>query len=69
MLNHYPGKYAHAVLLSADDWRAIQETLFLVSIPAMQESILEGMKTPIEECATELDSISLFGLTSRDSTI
>lgn len=62
------GKYAHAVLLSADDWRAIQETLFLVSIPTMRESILEGMKTPIEECATELDPMPLFGFASCDGT-
>jgi len=37
------GKRGNAVLLSEDDWRAIQETLHLVSIPAMRESILEGM--------------------------
>ena len=39
-----------AVLIAEDDWRAIQETLYLVSIPGMRESILEGMKTPLEEC-------------------
>jgi hypothetical protein len=36
------GKRGNAVLLSEDDWRAIQETLHLVSIPGMRESILRG---------------------------
>ncbi|MCI0487795.1 MAG: type II toxin-antitoxin system Phd/YefM family antitoxin [Blastocatellia bacterium] len=42
------------VLISEDDWRSIQETLYLLSIPGMRESIREGMNTPIEECSTEL---------------
>ncbi|SPD75687.1 Prevent-host-death family protein [uncultured Desulfobacterium sp.] len=48
------GKRNSAVLLSEEDWRAIQETLFLTSIPGMRESIIEGLKTPIEECDEEL---------------
>ncbi|MBU1218836.1 type II toxin-antitoxin system Phd/YefM family antitoxin [Myxococcota bacterium] len=48
------GKRSSAVVLSEEDWRAIQETLYLVSIPRMRESIIEGMNTPIEECS-ELD--------------
>lgn len=40
------GKRGNAVLVGEDDWRAIQETLFLVSIPGMRESILEGMEHP-----------------------
>jgi len=47
------GKRNNAVLLAEDDWRAIQETLHLVSIPGMKESIIEGMNTPIEECSEE----------------
>ena len=47
------GKRGNAVLLSEDDWRAIQETLHLVSIPGMRESILEGMATPTSELSTE----------------
>jgi len=47
------GKRSSAVLISEDDWLAIQETLFLLSIPGMRESIREGMATPIEECSTE----------------
>ena len=43
------------VLVSEDDWRAIQETLHLVSIPGMKESIVEGLRTPLEQCAKELD--------------
>jgi len=42
-----------AVLVGEEDWRAIQETLFLVSIPGMRESIREGMATPIEECCED----------------
>jgi len=48
------GKSSDAVLLSLEDWNAIQETLYLTSIPKMRESILEGLNTPIEECETEL---------------
>jgi len=44
------GKRSNAVLVSEEDWNAIQETLYLVSIPGMRESILEGMNTPLEEC-------------------
>ncbi len=40
------GKRGNAVLVGEDDWRAVQETLYLVSIPGMRESILEGMATP-----------------------
>ena len=49
------GKRNSAVLLSEEDWRAIQETLHLTSIPKMRESILKGLKTPVEECEEELD--------------
>jgi len=40
-----------AVLVSADDWRSIQETLYLLSIPGMRESIREGLQTPLTECS------------------
>jgi prevent-host-death family protein len=49
------GKRNSAVLISEDDWRSIQETLYLTSIPGMRESILAGMKTPEDECEKELD--------------
>ena len=42
-------------LIAEEDWRAIQETLSLLSIPQMKESIREGMETPVEDCAKELD--------------
>jgi prevent-host-death family protein len=47
------GKRGNAVLLSEDDWRAIQETLHLVSIPGMRELILAGMATDISELSSE----------------
>jgi prevent-host-death family protein len=49
------GKRNSAVLVSEEDWRAIQETLYLTSIPEMRESIRDGLKTPVEECEEELD--------------
>ena len=49
------GKRGNAVLVGEDDWRAVQETLHLVSIPGMRESIIEGMQTPACDCHSELD--------------
>ena len=49
------GKRSNAILISEDDWRSIQETLYLASIPGMQDSIIKGMNTPIEETEEELD--------------
>jgi antitoxin YefM len=48
------GKRANAVLISGDDWRSIQETLHLLSIPGMRESILQGMETPLKDCSKDL---------------
>ena len=57
--NHEPvvitGKRGNAVLLSEDDWNAINETLHLLSVPGMRESILEGMQESIDSAATELN--------------
>ena len=47
------GKRSSAVLVSEEDWKAIEETLYLVSIPGMRESIKKGIKTPIEKCSEE----------------
>ncbi len=49
------GKRSNAVLVSEEDWRSIQETLYLLSVPGMRESIIEGLKTPVEKCGAELD--------------
>ncbi|MGQ0593498.1 MAG: type II toxin-antitoxin system Phd/YefM family antitoxin [Gammaproteobacteria bacterium] len=49
------GTRSNAVLISEEDWRAIQETVCLLSIPGMRESIREGLSTPIEECAKDPD--------------
>ena len=48
------GKNGNAVLLSEDDWRSIQETLYLLSIPGMKESIIEAKNTPLEERSDKL---------------
>jgi antitoxin YefM len=49
------GRRTSAVLISEDDWRAVQETLHLLSIPGMRESILEGIETPIADLEQGLD--------------
>lgn len=52
---HIAGKRTSAVLLAAEDWAAIQETLFLLSVPGMRESIKEGTAEPLAESSEELD--------------
>jgi len=49
------GKRNNAVLLSEEDWSAIQETLYLLSIPGMRESIREGVATPLDPCDEALE--------------
>ncbi|WP_269537401.1 type II toxin-antitoxin system Phd/YefM family antitoxin [Cerasicoccus fimbriatus] len=49
------GKRGSAVLVAEEDWRAIQETLHLLSVPGMRESIIEGMREPVDECSREID--------------
>jgi len=49
------GRRANAVLLSEDDWRSIQETLYLLSIPGMRKSIQKGLATPVPKCSGELE--------------
>lgn len=57
-LSHQPvvitGKRHNAVLVSADDWASIQETIYLLSVPGMRESICEGLSMPMEKCSQEL---------------
>lgn len=48
------GKRGNAILISEEDWRAMSETLYLLSIPGMRESIRDGIAAPIEECSGEL---------------
>lgn len=42
----------NVVLVSEKDWKSIQETLYLLSVPGMRESLIEGVNTPIGECKT-----------------
>ena len=49
------GKRTNGVLISEEDWRAIQETLFLSAIPGMKDSIIKGMKTPVSNCSQDLE--------------
>jgi antitoxin YefM len=49
------GKRSNAVLVSEEDWRAINETVYLLGLPGMRESISEGMDTPVSECLDEVE--------------
>lgn len=57
-ISHEPiiitGKRNNAVLVSAEDWSAIQETIYLLSVPGMRESLVEGLQTPVDQCDKEL---------------
>ncbi len=48
------GKRHDAILISEEDWRAIKETLYLLSVPGMRESIQKGLKTPVKKCVKKL---------------
>ena len=47
-------KEESAVLLPMDEWKAIQETLYLCSIPGMRESIVSGMKEALKDCSSAI---------------
>ena len=49
------GKRHNAILVGEDDWQAIQETLYLLSVPGMRETIREGLAAPLAELTEELD--------------
>jgi len=49
------GKHGNAVLISEDDWRSIEETLYLLSIPGMRESIRKGMREPVSKTKRKID--------------
>jgi prevent-host-death family protein len=49
------GKRGNAVLISEEDWKAIKETLYLVSIPGMRESIIKGLKEPLNKTFDKIE--------------
>lgn len=49
------GKRHNAILLSDEDWSAINETIYLLSVPGMRESVKEGLTQSLDECSRELD--------------
>ncbi|NOQ49467.1 MAG: type II toxin-antitoxin system prevent-host-death family antitoxin [Nitrosomonadaceae bacterium] len=49
------GKRNNAVLISESDWNAINETLYLLSVPGMRESIKEGLEEEVTDCSKEID--------------
>lgn len=48
------GKRNNAVLVSEEDWRVMQETIYLLSIKGMRKSIRRGLATPLSECSEEI---------------
>jgi len=58
-ISHQPitikGGKSNAVLVSEEDWNAISETLYLLSVPNMRESIINGLNTSIESCTKDID--------------
>jgi antitoxin YefM len=50
---HIVGKRNTAILVSEEDWRAIEETLYLMSMPRMRESIRKGLQTPVQQCTED----------------
>lgn len=57
--SHHPvtitGKRGNAVLISEEDWNAVQETLYLLSVPGMRKSIREGLAVPVSECEKDIE--------------
>lgn len=53
ILTNAKGK--NAVLISEDDWNALQETIYLNSVPGMVDALKKGMETPLAECIAEKD--------------
>jgi len=49
------GKRSNAILISEEDWNAIQETLYLLSVPGMREKLHRGLKTPLKKCSPKLN--------------
>ncbi len=49
------GKTGNVVVLSEEDYRSIQETLYLYSVPTMREKIIQGLNTPLDECIEDTD--------------
>ncbi|MCE2977729.1 MAG: type II toxin-antitoxin system Phd/YefM family antitoxin [Pseudanabaena sp.] len=49
------GATSNAFLVSEEDWKGIQETIYLLSIPNVGASIVEGLATPISECSETLE--------------
>lgn len=47
------GKRANAILIAEEDWRSIQETLYLLSVPGMRVSIRKGLRTPVRKCSKD----------------
>ena len=52
---HITGKNGAVVMIAEEDWKSIEETLFLIADPKLRKSIIDGMDEPIENCSEKLD--------------
>lgn len=48
------GKRSNGVLISEEDWKSLEESLYLSSMPGVRASIIKGLKTPLSRCAKKL---------------
>ena len=57
IITHEPicvtGKNGNVIIVSEEDWKAMQETLYLLSIPTTKEKLLQGANTPLEDCVED----------------
>ena len=51
---HITGKNKSAVLVAGEDWQSIEETLYLLFVPGMRESITKGMNEPFEKSSKKI---------------
>ena len=49
------GKGSNAILIAEEDWRAVEDTLYLLSVPGLSQSVRDGIDTPVELCGNSLD--------------
>lgn len=48
-------KDGNAVIISEEDYNGLMETLYLCSVPGMKEMLIEGLKTPLDDCLPETE--------------
>jgi antitoxin YefM len=58
-ISHEPvvitSKKGSVVMIAQEDWKSIEETLYLSSMPGMKKSIIKGLKEPLSKCTDTLN--------------